>query len=357
MRGMDWRPGEGLGPKKQGRPEPIPDSVGQSDRAGLGLRTTTKNRKSKKDDTIAIWRPNGVIYGKRRGTCLHVHSLDIKGRLVPSEDRIYFQESEVRKVARWKGNVLGIAESTFPLPHEWRLEDINKPLDQIVVKDVTAALTRINATIPSCIKKWTEIFGELNFNGISQRYSTGIQTPKDFGSHFKLIMHRAFFTNPHNPKVGTDKCRLCGSCRESIAHFGECKCLKPAFELMRKFDKGERWDDPVLNLFGQHKNKGIIPLGVSLVHFTIWKFILIHMTQLSIEKKPFVCTNVIEQAKKRVKRKIEIAQDNLKAIHITARAKGTTPRAQQYTKWTLGICTVQEDTLIHSDELTEWLSE
>ena len=71
--------------------------------------------------------------------------------------------------------------------------------------------------------------------------------------------------------------------RESITPFGECPCLRPAFELMQKFDGGSSWDDVPLNLFGQDTTKRTIKPGISLIHFTIWKFILIHLTKLSLE--------------------------------------------------------------------------
>ena len=43
-----------------------------------------------------------------------------------------------------------------------------------------------------CIARWIEKFGDFNIGEISERYATGIASPKDFGSHFKLIMHRKF---------------------------------------------------------------------------------------------------------------------------------------------------------------------
>ena len=150
-------------------------------------------------------------------------------------------------------------------------------------------------------------------------------------------MHRAFFTNPHNPKASTTQCRLCGCERESIAHFGKCASLKPAFRLLREFDGGSRWDDEVLNLFGQSPMKGTIKPGVSLIHFIVWKFIIIHMTQLSIEGKAFRIGAVLDQARSRVARKINTAKFNLEAICMAAEARSTTPKAPQYKKWIGGI--------------------
>ena len=254
---------------------------------------------------------------------------------------------------------MGIAESSFPNPREWRLGANDLDLDKLDVRQLTRIFTHSISSAPSCIKAWTTILGELDFIGISHRYSTGIQTPKDYGSHYKLILHRAFFTNPHNPKVGTDLCTLCDVERESIEHFGKCMCLRPMFEIMRKFDRGDKWDDTALNLFGHHPNKKIIPQGTSLVHFTLWKMAIIQMTQLSIEGTPFDINVVIERAKGRLKRKVDTARYNVSNIGIRAASRQITPRAPQYTKWLEGIGTIQEEEdqikLSLTKDFAEWL--
>ena len=59
-----------------------------------------------------------------------------------------------------------------------------------------------------------------------------------------------------------------------------CKLIH-VYEVMRKFDKGSRWDIIPLNLLGQYQNMRIIDPGVSLIQFIIWKFTLIVLTQLT----------------------------------------------------------------------------
>ena len=63
----------------------------------------------------------------------------------------------------------GIAESFFPCPQEWRLGDIDKPLDKVTVKDLTGAFTRAVAKPPSCFKKWQGKFQGLDLRGVSER--------------------------------------------------------------------------------------------------------------------------------------------------------------------------------------------
>ena len=360
LRNLGWKPGDGIGRKGEGISEPIPSTIGQTNKRGLGSNGKPKTKSKKKADPyIAIWSPGGVKYGTREGQYLRVHELNVKGVPTPTGEVQLIVEDDVRKVLRWGKGIVGIAESSFPEPREWRLGTNDTDLDKLAVRDLTTVFTRSITSQPSCIKAWQTILGDLDFLGISNRYSTGIMTPKDYGSHYKLFLHRSFFTNPHNPKADTDLCRLCGVERETIEHFGNCMCLRPMFETMRKFDKGERWDDTALNLFGHYSNKKIISHGTSLIHFVLWKMTIIQMTQLSIEGTPFSMDTVIERAKGRIRRKIETAKYNINVISQRASARQTIPRAPQFVKWLAGIGEVEvlDDTLkiFLSQELIDWL--
>ena len=132
------------------------------------------------------------------------------------------------------------------------------------------------------MKAWESRVENIDWRTLLSRYKPGLATPKDFGSHFKLILHRAFFTNPHNPNASSIYCRACKTERESIAHFGKCNRLKPVFEFMRKFDEEKAWDDVRMNLFGVNDMKGIVPEGTSTLHFMLWKHTLIQLTLASL---------------------------------------------------------------------------
>ena len=355
MRNLGWTPGTGLGKHSQGIPDPVSGGTGQSDRSGLGLRPKPKGRK-KQNDIVAIWAETHIRYGRIQGIGLQIHEPNIKGQMIPTGEVIHYRESDTRKTVKWKNKVLGIAESTFPHPAEWRLDGIHKDLDRIEVKDLTTAITRQRTNPPTCIDKWTEKLGDIDIRGISERYSVGIASPKDFGSHFKLILHRHLWTNPHNPNAPSEKCRLCGLCRESVQHLGGCVTLKPIYEELRLIDGGDRWDDPTLNLLGQFKNKKTIPPGVSLVHFIVWKFILIHMTHLSLHKTPFRVEEVLKQAKGRISRKIETAKYQLQCIKVRAEARQESPKHPQVTKWMRGIGEIAEGVLSLKRSVKEWLN-
>ena len=106
-------------------------------------------------------------------------------------------------------------------------------------------------------------------------------------SHFKNILHRQFYTNDRNPTATLPSCRLCFRHRETVQHFGECGALKPVFSLLRAFDEGIAWNDLRLNLMGITSQGGVVPPGLSMLHFVAWKFIILALTLKGVENRPF----------------------------------------------------------------------
>ena len=125
---------------------------------------------------------------------------------------------------------------------------------------------------------------------------------------------------------------------------------------MRKFDKGERWDMQVLNLLGQYPNLKVVDPGVSLIHFIIWKFIIISLTQMALKNSPFVASTVLELAKRRIKRRIDGARVGLRIIIIRAQAREAEPKYHQYIKWTKGIGEIVDHKIKLHEEVEEWLN-
>ena len=115
----------------------------------------------------------------------------------------------------------------------------------------------------------------------------------------------------------------------------------------------------MLNLFGQHHpslcavrtespypievtpHGGIIPPGVSLIHFITWKFILIHITLKSIKNQPFMTDVILTQIRRRVNRKIDSAREGLRIEVVRADARGTEPKVHRFKKWIRGIGTIE----------------
>ena len=161
---------------------------------------------------------------------------------------------------------------------------------------------------------------------------------------------------PHIPNAASDQCRLCKQERESIWHWGECIALKPAYEVMREFDGGNHWNDKKLNLFGQYNSGKIIEPGISLIHFNLWKFILIQITQVSLHGKKFDVTEIIEFTRKRIKRKIETAKKSIRIIQVRQLARGNEKvRTPQFKKWIRGIGKIDNGKIVLHDALSNWL--
>lgn len=109
-------------------------------------RTATKsqgrqsNKTKQKEDTVrgAIDADGNFVYGYASPKGLVELEHTTKGHLRPTRVvRIDVPDEDLRKVARWKGQVVGIAESFFPDPNEWRFEGLDKPLDKIDVRSLT----------------------------------------------------------------------------------------------------------------------------------------------------------------------------------------------------------------------------
>ena len=61
---------------------------------------------------------------------------------------------------------MGVAEHFFPHPNEWRLGDIDKPLDQITVKDLTQCITEKISSKAKCLEVWESILGEMDWRTV-----------------------------------------------------------------------------------------------------------------------------------------------------------------------------------------------
>ena len=346
MRMMGWTHGQGIGKARDGIPEPVAAQCGQHSRAGLGSQKSKKPDRKRKQLLAVIKKVDGIdtiIYGYLKEHMLHVHELSIKGRPLPTNVYIHVITSELRNALAWGDGFCGIAESSFPHPKEWRLGAIDKDMDKVSVRDLTKEFTRQFIKEPTCKKAWEKRLGELNWVGIGRRYTVGIMTPKDFGSHFKLILHRAMFCNKHNPNATSPNCRLCGLHPESVHHFGTCITLKPIFQALRTIDKGTSWDDAKLNLLGEYDNRGTIPPGISMVHFNVWKFILIDITKKGIKDAPFLPEKVLKSSATRINKRLESIQYVITSTINRADARGIRPSFEAPRKWIRGLGAIDDE--------------
>ena len=328
---------------------------------GLGYSPASKPRRKREDPYRAIEQNGKVLYGRLQkgagATVFTECTLSPKGRPLPTKRIWAVAQEETRHVLWWGGGIAGMAEAIFPHPKEWRLGDIDLPLDMITVSDLSRAFARTIASPPSCKSAWEKILGPVDWHAVANRLAVGLATPKDFGSYYMNILHRSFLTNPHNPKATTSRCRCCGIERESIEHFGKCTALKPVFELLRRFDGGPRWDDTRLNLLGIRNKGKAVPSGVSLLHMVAWKSILISTTVSGIKGVPFDTDVVLEHIKKRMRARMQTAQHLALVERNRAQARELpAPRTAALRKWVAGLAQISDEGIITlRPETHEWL--
>ena len=250
---------------------------------------------------------------------------------------------------------------------------VDKNLDKITVKDLTAALTRLHTKKPSCKNAWeirrrsfTPEAGAashtvpppeqantqphpsathpppLPWMEIANRYTVGLQTPKDFGSHYKNIVHRSMWTNPHNPTARSPNCRLCKQTRETITHFGECPRLMPIFKALRLLDDSPRWDDKTLNLLGVLPSGKVLPRGISMIHFIFWKFTLIAITKLGLDGTPIDEDEIIRSARERIHTRIKSAKMQLHLTRLEAQSRRREPNFNKMKNSLSGLGRISE---------------
>ena len=136
-------------------------------------------------------------------------------------------DSVMLDIVRWGGKVMGVAECTFPHPSEWRLGTMTVPLDGVTVRNLTHELRQINSVDPSCLAAWELRIGKLPHD-IGQRYNNKLLTPKDWMSHFKNVLHRAFYSK--NRRAGDQLCRCCKSAIENLQHIATCSIAGMVFD-------------------------------------------------------------------------------------------------------------------------------
>jgi hypothetical protein len=244
-----------------------------------------------------------------------------------------------------------VAESYFPHPKEWRLQYIEKDLDKVTVKDLTRAFVERKIKPATCKEYWTKKLGDLPFYEIGKRYTTGVLTPKDFGSHYKCILHRTFRVRKHDTTAPNRRCRICDVEDESVAHWGECPGLRSIFSALRVLDKGREWDQAPLNLLGVTAEGGVVPAGISVIHMCVWKELIIETMKDKFNPRAVLCRGAA-----RIKDRLDAFTRTKKNESMTLNAKGKKFDTKSIHRKLEGITIVDEDGDVMMDPLVmRWL--
>jgi hypothetical protein len=198
-------------------------------------------------------------------------------------------------VTSWNGGILGPAEFTYPHPKGWTLNHSGTPLDKLTVKHLTAIFTSLKQVQPSCKSAWEKLLGQIDWQTAAVRYSSKVLTPRDWASHFKLILHRAFFTRTINPKAPSSRCRCCHREPERIVHFAKCSKIAEVWKYYDRLTKVPlKSRSPTYRLFGTIDNASL-PLALLDLHTLTWKYILLAMVQVDLDNLPFSPSKIWKQ--------------------------------------------------------------
>ena len=295
LRRAGWRPGQGIG-KTPGRAHPVETPEGTSNRAGLGIRIKP-NRKSKitaarKKYKATMWEGT-LQYGtyEPSTSTFTCYDLTTRGRPYPANRSYTIPSTNIAEALWWGSGIVGAATRYFPHPKGWKVRGPDCFLDEVSVKKLTLAYTLPKQIPPSCIAAWEQRLGSIDWRQVGLKYTERLLTPKDFMTHFKLILHRALYTRHINPdclsRLATN-CRLCHAATERIGHLPDCSTLQPIFSSFLRL-AGCNPTDPTdrsrLLLLGLASPP--LPQALSDLHLIMWKFILIHFTLVDLEHKPF----------------------------------------------------------------------
>ena len=113
------------------------------------------------------------------------------------------------------------------------------------------------------------------------------------------IKHKKLSTRTSDPREGTNKCRLCGRCKESITHLPKCRKLKPIMDFVRKLWEamGKTSDEhkSLTWLFGITANDEALTESERAILIVFWRVVYRRMTLLSLKKRKFNKASVIQE--------------------------------------------------------------
>ena len=248
----------------------------------------------------------------------------MKGALWPTANIWTVSEARMRDIVKWKGKVIGIAESFFPHPKEWRFEGVDTALDEVTVRSFCRMLCDKTRVDPACWSAWEKRIGELP-RDIGERYNTKLLTPRDWASHFKNVLHRALMTRSRG---SGEPCRCCGHARENLLHLATCETAGEIFKRLHSISEGEPWgnqrEQERFALFALLPKSRLANIWTDL-HLLIWKHLIALMVRIEFEGAKFDESQVWAPAWKRLEKKVLALRERVGQEIRRAESRGDPP--------------------------------
>ena len=335
---------------KQGIASPVELNHPSRSGAGLGRRSNKTPKPKRKGKTYHAYltEDGKEIYGTYQPITetFQVHTFTTQGRLIATGETHHIHESRVRDTLRWGRGIVGIAESHFPHPAGWTLAGTDCDISRATVKKLTNAFQLNHFVEPSCIAAWEKRLGpDIKWKSIGLKYRQRMLTPRDFMTHYKLILHRGLLTRNIQNDCRTTICRVCEGAIESIAHLSRCPTLdkiwQPFLALCGACNADENprvIRNNCFNELNQNEHDRLILLGatpipipqaLSDLHLIIWKFILINFTQVDLSNIKFSIELTLTGALRRYVSKVNALAERLRlrAARCEAREEQLRTRA------------------------------
>ena len=350
---MDWDPTEGLGPEGEGITEPVQPARG-------GFKPSSNSRKKNepitfvrecggpKDSNSQNPNPNSTK-PKPKQDSLKAFLLEGKwllGWLDEVDNKPVLTEADrtmrgypIRSnrkhtlesfhlpsmpALKWGKGVLGPAEFIYPHPKGWCFNHNSIPLDALTVKTLTTLFTSLTKVDPSFIDAWEKRLGKINWLVVATKYYSKVLTPRDWATHFKLILHRAFFTRVLNRDAPNPRCRCCHKVPETILHLGICTGIAKVWKYYDPLTHTPpRHRTPIYRLFGLVDGSSL-PHGLMDLHTLVWKYILLALVAHDLDNEPFLPATIWKRALARYIRAVEATAYVARTAVETALHRGLT---------------------------------
>ena len=265
--------------------------------------TAPKQTAKERNPFVATIIKGRIVYGKKSRWGIEEWRHTMRGDLRRTENTWECAQEDLREITTWRKKVVGIAESFFPHPGDWRLGGQDLPLDQASVRSMTKMFASFSHVPPSCLEAWRSRIGELPPD-VGHRYNTRLLTPRDWASHFKNVLHRTLLVRSITTE---DPCRCCNHARENLQHFPSCDVAGEIFKELhtltgtaplRTVTERERF-----GLFALHPTERLKEGWVNL-HLLLWKHLVAAIVKVELEEEKYRNENVWAPTWKRLERKV-----------------------------------------------------